>query len=479
MTTEATLPRDRLLSKAHPGAARGGLYRGWTMAAVGFVSVALVFGTSVSALPFIYSAVVAEFGWSLTEATLVFTYKNVASAAAALFLLGPLLERVGLRRLMTGSFITTGFGMGLFLSVDSLPTYYLAGAILGFGTAAAMIGTNVFVSRWFYRNQGFAVGLALTGASVGGMVFPVLTVTLIESVGWRGAMASLSLFIWLVALPIYLWKAKEEPSVSDVGPEVDGSPGGGTGARDAARAAPPSAQRLTAVCRTRRFWTISAALLLVAAADAAMVQHTPLLLGAAGISPGLVAVGLSTMFAFGIVGKIAAGRLYDACSVRGMALWNVLLAVSIALALPVAGIPALFVFAVVRGLAHGGLVPKPAVLAKHCFGPALMSSVLPVLMGVWLLGAGIGPVALSMLVDATGHYRHGTVLLVALSLLAAALLRAAQAHQTRSSGTSKPSYESSASDLGSAPAPRSMTACGSRSRTRSAAERGSSAKPFP
>lgn len=393
------------------------------MAAVGFVSVALVFGTTVGTLPFIYGAVVADLGWSLTEAALLFTYKNLASAVAALLLVGPLLQRFGLRRLMIGSFVTTGLGLLAFLIVESLPTYYLAGGILGFGGAAATIGTNVFVSRWFYRNQGMAIGVTLTGASVGGMVFPVLSVALIDRVGWAGAMASLSLFIWLVALPIYLWKAEEEPTEADLGPELDGLPPGHACVRAASRT-PASRPEwsLRTLCRTRMFWTIAAALLLAAAADAAIVQHTPLLLEAAGIGPGIAAATVSTMFAFGIVGKIAAGRVYDAWSVNGMALWNVLLAVSIALALGIGEIAALFAFAVVRGLAHGGLAPKPAVLAKHCYGPALMTPVLPVLMGVWLLGAGMGPVVLAMLVETTGHYRHGTVLLVALSLLAAAFL---------------------------------------------------------
>src|SRR5690606_21540001 len=92
--------RDRVLSRARPGAVQPRLYRGWTMAAVGFVSVALVFGTTVGTLPFIYGAVVADLGWSLTEAALLFTYKNLASAVAALLLVGPLLQRFGLRRLM-------------------------------------------------------------------------------------------------------------------------------------------------------------------------------------------------------------------------------------------------------------------------------------------------------------------------------------------------------------------------------------------
>ena len=409
------------------------MYRGWSMVAVGFVSVALVFGAPIAALPFVYGAVVTEFGWSVTEATLLFTYKNVASASAALFLIGPLVQRLGLRKVMIGSFVGTGLGMTAFLAVDSLPMYYAAGIVIGLGMAAATVGTNLFVSRWFYRNQGLAVGVALTGVSAGGMVFPVLTVALIEAVGWRAAVASLGLLIWLVALPIYLWSAKEEPSVEDVRPELGSSridtPTRSTSAgRDSALV---DVRSLGKICRTKRFWMITLALFFVAAADAAMVQHTPMLL-AAGTELGArtVAVGMSVMFAFGIIGKVAAGRLYDACSVKGMALWTVLVAVSVALVLPVAGAATLLAFATVRGLAHGGLVPKPAVLTKHCYGAPLMSTVLPVLMGTWLLGAGIGPVVLAMLFDATGHYRHGIALLVTSSLLAAVLLsRVRSAHR--------------------------------------------------
>jgi len=426
------------------------------MVAVGFISVALVFGGPVAALPFVYGAVVAEFGWSLTEATLLFTYKNIASASAALFLLGPLLRRFGLRKLMIGSFIGTGLGMTAFLAVESLLTYYLAGILLGLGSAAATVGTNVLVSRWFYRNQGLAVGVALTGASVGGIVSPVLTVALIEAAGWRAAVASLGLLIWLVALPIYVWKAMEEPSSKDVESEIGSSAEYLRPADDDARSG--DAACLAAICRTKRFWLIAGALLLVAAADAAMVQHTPMLLAAnAEIDARVVAAGMSAMFAFGIIGKVAAGRLYDARSVKGMSLWNVLVAVSVALVLPVVGIATLFAFAVVRGLAHGGLVPKPAVLAKHCFGAALVSTVLPVLMGIWLLGAGVGPVLLAMLFDATGHYRYGVLLLVTLSLLAAALVRGVRSEH----GSFAPSGEH-----GATPELRPESTCNSRPRAR-------------
>lgn len=171
--------------------------------------------------------------------------------------------------------------------------------------------------------------------------------------------------------------------------------------------------------------------MIVAAADAALLQHTPLLVvSEAGLSEELAAASLSVMFAFGIVGKIAAGRLYDARSVAGMAAWNLLVGVSVAPAFLLGGMPTLILFAVTRGLAHGGLVPMPAVLARHSFGEDSMTVTLPAFMGVWLLGAGVGPLVLAMLFDATGHYRYGLLLFAALCALAGVLLRDARPQPT-------------------------------------------------
>src|SRR5690606_9879501 len=114
------------------------------------------------------------------------------------------------------------------------------------------------------------------------------------------------------------------------------------------------------------FFRTAAAMLLVAAADMAMVQHTPLVLAAeAGIDGILAALVLSVMFAFTVVGKLAAGPCFDGFSVTGMCFWHVLVAVSVALTFFAGGLPALLVFAAIRGVAHGGLLPKPAVLARH------------------------------------------------------------------------------------------------------------------
>ena len=405
--------------------ARSNAYPGWTMAFVAFMTFALTIGPAGSTMPLIYSGVVADFGWSLTDTMLVYTYKNVASAAATLLLIGPLVARLGLRSVMIAAFVITALGLVAYLGVDSRMTFYAAGAVQGVGLAMAVVGSNLLVSRWFHRNQGVALGLALAGISVGGAVFPLLAEPLIAAFGWRQAMASMSLFIWLVALPLYLWKAREAPTPDELALEhtavpIFGAFGGGIPAADSVRPAVPASS-----APSLAFWRIAAALLLISVADMAVIQHMPKLLEVeAGFGAEAAAMGLSVLFAFAVFGKIFAGRLYDRHSLQGMRLWYLFVALSIALIVPVVGIFTLVLFAAARGLAHGGLLPKPAVLAQHSYGPDQMEAKLPLFLGIWMIGSGLGPVLLALVFDATGQYRYGLALLVGFCILAALLLRA-------------------------------------------------------
>jgi MFS family permease len=293
-----------------------------------------------------------------------------------------------------------------------------------------VVAANLLVSRWFVRNQGVAIGLALAGVSVGGAVFPQIAEPLIVLFGWREAMASMSLFIWLVALPLYLWKAREAPTDEELAQErmaplatVRSSPGA-----DVATAGGPSPPDPISPA----FWRIAAALLLIGIADTAVIQHLPLLLAAeAGFGADAAAMSLSVLFAFAIAGKIVAGRLYDRHSLQGMRVWYLFVAISIALILPVAGMVTLVLFAAVLGVAHGGLLPMPAVLAKHSYGPRQMEARLPLILGIWMTGAGLGPAVLAIVVDATGNYRAGLALLVGFCVAAVVLLKSPRAKVLR------------------------------------------------
>ena len=66
---------------------------------------------------------------------------------------------------------------------------FLMGSSLGFVGVAPCV---VLVSGWFERGRGMALGIALTGTSLGGSIVSLMAAPLIANYGWRTAMLILS-----------------------------------------------------------------------------------------------------------------------------------------------------------------------------------------------------------------------------------------------------------------------------------------------
>jgi MFS transporter, OFA family, oxalate/formate antiporter len=397
-------------------------YRGWAMAGVAFLCLIFVFGAPTAIMPMIYGPVMKEFGWTHSTATLATTFKNAMSTFVALFVLGPFLERFGLRALFIVSCVAVGAGMASFLLISGLTSYYVASATIGIGTATIMVAAKVLVSRWFISRIGLAIGLSATGTSIGGVIFPLAGSLLIQEFGWRVAVAVVSLGIWLIALPVYLVVARERPTEADIVPDAPRELRGDAAMQEKLRAADLDVS-FGEILRMPSFWLLVGGVVLASGADAAVFQNTILYLqGDAGLSNGLAALSLSGTFALGVIAKLTAGIVFDRYSLAGVRFWYLLLAVSVLLAVPVTGLVTLIVFTVARGIAHGGLINEGAVVAKQCFGQRHLNQTLPIFVGAYSLGASLGPVLLSYVRDTTGSYRSGFLGAAVICVVAAVML---------------------------------------------------------
>jgi OFA family oxalate/formate antiporter-like MFS transporter len=400
---------------------RRGIYRGWWMVLVGFCCIAFASSAPPAALPLIYPEVMKEFGWHTTAATSIYFWKQIASALLALFVVGPMIERFGLRVTMTFLCVCTALGMMTFMFVDSQWTYNLSGFLFGMGGTTILVPVKVLVSRWFNRNQGLAVGVVMLGMSVGGVVIPLVGSFLIAELGWRLAFASLSLGIWVVALPLYLIASNDRPTDEDLLREATGR-----------IADPRTMEQLRAadldikfaeILRTPMFWAIGVVFFMVGMVDTGMLQHTILYMKEeAHLSAPVAAATLSGTFAVGIAAKLISGKAYDLWSVRGIQLWYVMLGISILMVFWVSNLTTAIVFTIFRGIAHGGLVSEMPVVAKHCYGPRHLNRTFPVITGLYGLGAAVGPMFLSIMHDHFHSYTFGFGVFAAMSFGSAVLL---------------------------------------------------------
>ncbi len=407
----------------YPASAGRLRYRGWRMVAIGFVIFFFAFGGPVSGIPMLYAEVMREFGWNRTQATLIYTFSSAGGAFVALFVLGRLVERFGLRTALLTCLAMQGIGLVFFLAVHSLTTYYIAGLLTGLGQGTTLICVSVLVTRWFTRNVGLAGGIAMMGSSFGGIVFPQIINLLLPAIGWRFTFAGLSLGMFLVAMPLALL-ARYQPSEAEA--LHDTMPPNAAIAPERLRAAELDLS-FGDLVRMPMFWFIAAAMVLTSAVDQGVFQHTMLFLTKeVHLSSTIAATAISVTFAVGFCAKLLAGRVFDWLSVKGVMIWYVVLAIAVLLAFPVQGVLTAMIFATARGIAHGGLVSETPVLAKHCFGPRLLHRVLPIYAGCFSIGSAIGPVSLAMIYDRTGSYKAGFILFAAIALVAGLLLIAAR-----------------------------------------------------
>ena len=102
------------------------------------------------------------------------------------FFAGALADRVGPTRLILAGLALLAVAYWWYGRATSLLEIYLVHALLGVVVSLAGLLVNVIlVARWFIRNRGTAIGIALAGTSLGNAFFPPLNGWLLQFGSWR------------------------------------------------------------------------------------------------------------------------------------------------------------------------------------------------------------------------------------------------------------------------------------------------------
>jgi predicted MFS family arabinose efflux permease len=139
-------------------------------------------------IPAILPQIRAEFGVDKATAgvavTLVWACYGVAQFPA-----GALVNRVGERTLLAGGLFVGGVALAA-LALSPVFAVFLAGCVLfGAGTGFYGPARGTVLSNTFTRRAGVAFGLTLATGSLGSALFPFVAGALVETLGWRRAVA--------------------------------------------------------------------------------------------------------------------------------------------------------------------------------------------------------------------------------------------------------------------------------------------------
>ena len=398
-------------------------YYPWLMALLGMMVLMVSNGLIVTGLTVFDESLLKEFGWSRGELKLRDLITLVLAGWMAPFL-GAVIDRVGPRKLILAGLALLSILYAAYANIHSLIHIYLIH--VGFAAVLVAAGLNVvviFVSQWFRTNRGTAIGIALVGTSLGGMVFPKLGVHMMQSMDWRAA------FLWQAVVPLALmlvaYLFARSPRPGGILPWGADKMVAATGAAPVGVGGRPDLTYSQAL-RTRTFWALSitamATFFSIMAASANLFLHMRDL----GFTPQQAGNGLGVMFGLAMVGKFVFGMLGDLFPAKRVLLFNLAIMAAGALILMTMRADLIWYALILFGLGWGGLYTMIQLLAVNFFGLSAAGKILGTITLLDATTAGLGIWLAARIFDVTGSYKPAFQLifvLIVLALLAATLVR--------------------------------------------------------
>ena len=401
---------------------RTGLYRGWPIAGVAFLSSGLAIGMAQYAFGSFVEPLEKEFGWSRTQINLSLTL-GLTTGFLSPFV-GRWMDRFGARPVMVVSLLFLAAGFLLRAVMTDLWQFYLFSLLLfaGFPGATVMPGGRL-IAIWFARTRGRMMGIVTAGNNFGGLTMVPLAAFMIATAGWRWGYAVFG-FI-LIAIAISAWfLIRDRPE--DVARESNKrwAPAG-MDARAAAAAA--AGYTVREVLRMKTFYFISigltAAMFTYSAVLTQLIPH----MEAEGFSKGEAAAGISIVAAFGIASKLVFGRLSETITARWATVISLAIqAVGLALFIVADGSNLAWVAVVVFGMGFGGLGALIPLTVAEAFGVKHFGSILGLISMVGVIPVVAGPLMAGIVFDKTDNYDLAFAITIVLFLGGAVFMALAQ-----------------------------------------------------
>jgi MFS family permease len=258
-------------------------------------------------------------------------------------------------------------------------TTYALLAAFGAGTLGGSY-SRVLIG-WFDRRRGLALGIALAGIGIGGMLIPPIVHVLLMRGGLLRAYVGVAAMVMLISFPTAALFIKERP--------------GGAKSR---------AQR-DVLLKDRHFYKMAATFFLLGIYTAGVLTHFVPMLVDSGIESYKAAWAMSTLAAALVVGRVFAGYLLDRIHppfvvsgfLAGPVLGLVLLASG-------ATASSAFSCAVLLGLGMGAEFDFMSYLVSRYLAPNHFARNYGWIYAAFSLGASIGPIFLALSIQRTGSY---------------------------------------------------------------------------
>jgi predicted MFS family arabinose efflux permease len=377
----------------------------WHLALLALLIVACVNGLTTTGITTFDESILRDLGGTRADLKLRDTV-NFWGAALLLPTAGWLIDRTGARTTSLVGLLLLAGAVFFYGRATSLFHLYLLHGIfalaIGLTGSLAMI---VLVTRLFTRNRGLAVGMALAGTSVGGMVMGRMMPAVLETTDWRTAFTFLSIVPIVMAGLVFILVPRT-----------------GTSEATIRQSDKDTSLPLSAALRRPSFWLLALAGFLTFGTILAIYQNVFLHMRDLAFTAKQAGSGIALLSVCALTAKVASGYLSDRMGSKNLLL--------VSLAIMVLGLgvlaslqPKLVWIALgLVGFGWGGANTLINYLCIQVFGVAAAGRISGTISVGESIGAGIGPFAAAAVFDATKSYGSAFGFMVVLLVVSLAAI---------------------------------------------------------
>lgn len=409
----------------------GRVYYGWVIVACCFVGAMLTFAILYSFSVF-FGYIGQTFEQSQANTALIFSLQSLVTFGAAA-VLGVLVDRYGVRRLLAVGAVLIGTGLIGASQIPAFPAVVLSyGVVTAAGLSLVYVISYATVPRWFDRRRGTATAVATAGAGAGILVGPPIASTLIGLAGWQTAYLIMMAGTVGLLLGIALLLADRPADVGLDVAELAEFPEGPTETAGA-RGWREQVATIAETARSSSFLSLFVAYFCLGVPINFVAAHLVEVAKSVGLGESVGVLAISIVGAMNFFGKFVAGPVSDRFGIpRTLSAFGVLLGLPIVVLAVVATSAPFLGLILVYGLGYGGALALLSPTLAELFGTDDLNALFGLTSIAFAVTGALVPYLTGLGYDALGSYTAPVVAVGVVALLSVPGIEYARRRRERS-----------------------------------------------
>jgi MFS family permease len=358
-----------------------------------------------------FTSFVDEFEWTRAAISGAYSLSSIVSGLLGI-VMGGLTDRIGPRIVVAFCGALFGVGHLLMSQLNAIwQLYFFYGVVVGIGMGGLWVPLLSSVARWFVGRRSLMTGIVISGLTFGQMIGPPLVSRLIAVHEWRQSYLILGIAVLLSIVPAAQF-LKRDPGRLEPYPGKTNTKTAGDVPSDIHDYSIKEAVYIP------QFWMFFIVLFCFGYGAMAITVH----LVPHGIDLGIPEITAANILAvnggIGVIGNFVLGGIIgDRIGNRKVFIIGLILAtISLVWLVPAGDLWMLYLFAVIFGVALGGIGTSESPLVARLFGLTSHGLIYAVIALGFTVGGAIGPVVTGYIFDVNESYQLAFVICAALSV---------------------------------------------------------------